>query len=113
VVNQLYAAGVEEVVIGGSFTTAAPFPNDIDGFWVYPQQFDPSKVDDDILMMERFELHPVSGEWVRLVKLKYGVELFMEHPALVKAGKSFRDFFACSRDGHPRGCIRIVKEAQA
>ena len=110
VLHQLYAAGVEEVVLGGSFCTAAPFPNDLDGFWVYPKTLDITKIDPVILMMDRFDLDPFSGEWVRLAKLKYGIELFMDHPKLGGINtQSCRKFFSCSRDGRPRGCVRIVK----
>lgn len=110
VLRQLFEAGIEEVYLGGSFVTKAPLPNDIDGYWVYRKGIDISKIDPVILSMDVVAMDPFSGRFVRAVKMRYGVELFMDSPNSKIEGKTCREFFSCSRDGEPRGVIRIGKE---
>jgi len=110
VVYQLWRAGVEDIYITGSFCTKAPFPNDVDGYWVYQKGLDLSKVDPVILNMNIHALDPVSGRYVRMIKLKYGVEFFMDSPSHKVEGLTCAEFFSCSRDGVPRGIIRLRKD---
>jgi hypothetical protein len=111
VVSQLFAAGVEEVFIGGSFCTKTPLPNDVDGYWVYKKGLDRNKIDPVILNMNAHALDPVSGRFVRAIKLKYGVEFFMDSPNATIDGLTCAEFFGFSRDGKERGIIRVRKEA--
>lgn len=111
VVSQLFKAGVEEVFVGGSYCTKAPLPNDIDGYWVYKKGLDRSKIDPVILNMNSLVLDPISGRFVRAIKLKYGVEFFMDTPNATINGLTCERFFRFSRDGTERGIIRIRREA--
>lgn len=113
VIAQLWAAGVDEIYIAGSFCTAAPLPNDIDGFWVYKQGIDTSKIDPVVLQMNTHAIDPVTGRVTRVMKIKYGVEFFMETPNFRLDGMTLREFFSRSRDGSPRGLIRLRKEGEA
>lgn len=81
VLNQLWAAGVKDVFIDGSFCTATPVPNDIDGYWLFVPGIDVSKLDPVLLQLAVFVTDPTTGEAVRPMKLRYGVELFV-HPYL-------------------------------
>lgn len=113
VVGQLWLAGVDEIYIAGSYCTQAPLPNDIDGYWVYKPGIDPTKIDPVILQMNTHALDPVSGRFTRVIKLKYGVEFFVETPNRRIDGMTHQEFFTCSRDGSPRGIIRLRKEGEA
>jgi hypothetical protein len=110
VVRQLWDAGVEEIYIAGSFITAAPLPNDVDGYWVYRKGIDLSKIDPVILNMNIHVLDPISGRYVRMIKLKYGCEFFMHSRNAIPKGITCAEFFAFSRDGVPRGTIRLKKD---
>ena len=37
-VEGFWAAGIEEIYIGGSFCTEKPDPGDVDGYWVEPDE---------------------------------------------------------------------------
>ena len=110
VVKQFWAAGIEDIFIDGSFCTSTPIPNDIDGYWIYNPAFDRTKVDPVLLQMDVFVADPATGEAVRPMRLKYGIELFV-HP-LAKAtlsGMTYPEFFSRSRDGVPRGYVHVTK----
>jgi hypothetical protein len=111
VVNQLWDAGVKEIFIDGSFCTATPVPNDIDGYWVFVKGFDHTKVDPVLLQYDVFVTDPTSGLAVRPMKLRYGIELYV-HPIqkATMGGITYPEFFARSRDGVPRGYVRIVRD---
>jgi hypothetical protein len=112
VLRQLFDAGVDEVFIGGSFSTGAPAPNDIDAFWTFKTGIDLSKIDPVLLIMDAHVRDPATGKRVRPMKLKYGVELFVEiGHAPTMSGKPFREFFGHSRDGIARGLVRLVRSA--
>jgi hypothetical protein len=112
VLYQLYDAGIDEVFIGGSFSTSTPAPKDIDAFWIYKAGLDLSKIDPVLLNMNTFVRDPVTGQSVRPMKLKYGVELFIQTgPTARINGKLFGEFFGHSRDGVARGLIRLVRSA--
>lgn len=110
VVQQFWAAGVDEICIDGSFCTATPIPNDIDGYWVYTPAFDRTKVDPVLLQFDVFVADPSTGERVRPMKLRYGVEFFVHPITLATAGGlTYPEFFSRSRDGVTRGYVRIIK----
>jgi len=107
-VKAFWAAGIEEIYIGGSFCTEKPDPGDVDGYWVEPDEsvydrIDPYWID--------FELVPIPQ--ARRLKWRmwadHGVEFFI-HPAM-QAGPdiSFPQFFQQDRDGRPRGVIQVMK----
>jgi len=107
-VEALWAAGVEQIFVDGSFCTEKPDPADIDGYWIEPddgvyERIDPYWID--------FELVPVP----RLRKRKWrmwvdhGVEFFI-HPGMLAApGLGFPEFFRRDRNGRPRGIVQVVK----
>lgn len=110
VLRQLYDAGVEEVFVGGSFSTGAPAPNDIDAFWPFKPGIDRSKIDPVLLDMNAFVRDPATGQPVRPMKLKYDVELFVQiRPNALISGKLFHEFFGHSHDGLARGLVRLVR----
>jgi hypothetical protein len=107
-VEALWAAGVEQIFVDGSFCTEKPDPGDIDGYWVEPdegvyERIDPYWID--------FELVPVPHTRMRKWRMwvDHGVELFI-HPAM-KAGPElgFSEFFRGDRNGRARGIIQVVK----
>jgi len=111
VLSQLWAAGVNDVFIDGSFCTATPVPNDIDGYWLFVPGIDTSKLDPVLLQLAVFVADPTTGEAVRPMKLRYGVEFFV-HP-ISKAtitGMTYPEFFSRSRDGLPRGYVHIIRQ---
>lgn len=107
-IGALWAAGVEQIFVDGSFCTEKPDPGDIDGYWIEPDdgvydRIDPYWID--------FELVPIP----RLRKRKWrmwvdhGVEFFV-HPMMQATPElGFPEFFRRDRDGHPRGIIQVVK----
>ncbi len=102
-----------EIYIDGSFCTATPVPNDIDGYWIYVKGFDRTKVDPVLLQYDVFVTDPATGSPERPMKLRYGIELYV-HP-IQKAtldGITYPEFFARSRDGVPRGYVRIIKDEE-
>lgn len=106
--GQLFAAHVDELYIAGSFCTANPVPKDIDGFWVYHPGVDVSKIDTLILQPNNFVIDPQSGYRVMAMTLKFGVEFFIQvHPHDTMNGEPFKAFYSHSRDGVPRGIIRV------
>ena len=69
----LAAAGVRQLLIGGSFVTSKDEPNDIDGCWEFGPWVDDGKLDDVFL-----ELDPPR----EAMKRKYGVDfLYLGHAA--------------------------------
>lgn len=64
--------------------------------------------------MSSFVRDPSTGKFVRPMKLKYSVELFLELGSeAMMSGKSFREFFSQSRDGVARGLLRLVRSVLA
>ena len=108
IVVALWAAGVKEIFVDGSFCTEKPEPVDIDGYWVEPddrvyERLDPYWID--------FELVPVPGLRTKKWRMwaDHGVEFFA-HPAMQAAPEmGFPEFFRRDRDGRPRGIIQVVK----
>jgi hypothetical protein len=114
VITQLWNAGVEEICIDGSFCTATPVPKDIDGYWVFVKGLDTTKIDPVLLQMSVVITDPSTGELVRPMKLRYGVEFYV-HPIhkATPQGMTYPEFFSRSRDGVARGYVRIVKDEGA
>ena len=55
-VRAFWAAGIEEIIIDGSFCTEKPDPGDVDGYWVEPDDGVYDRIDP--LVVQR--VHPVS-----------------------------------------------------
>jgi hypothetical protein len=125
-VKQLWACGIEEVYIDGSFCTDKYQPNDVDGYFVVP---DPRQVFDGSLVEKLNRLDPYkSWGWNRCRFDEYGnlqlemwyryrVELF-PHCAGVYSGvmnekgenMKFDELFRKDRDFDvPKGIVQLVK----
>lgn len=108
-VSAFRQAGIEEIYIDGSFCTAKPDPEDIDGYWVEPDsgiygRLDPYWLDFTPVFLPRV------GKYKWRMWADHGVEFFI-HPAMQAApSTSFAEFFRKSRDGRQRGVIRIIRE---
>ena len=103
-----WAAGIEQIYVGGSFCTNKPDPGDIDGYWVEldPGVFgriDPYWIDFELTLV------PHARQWKWRMWAEHGVEFFI-HPAMQAGPETgFPELFRRDRDGEPRGVIRVVR----
>lgn len=127
-VGQLWAVGIEEVYLDGSFVESKPRPNDIDGYFVCSadrffeaqlprlQQLDRCWTwDEDQLRFAADTAKPQLPMWH-----KYRTELYPHYAELSASGLkgptgedlTFPDAFRRRReDFHPKGLIRIIPDA--
>jgi hypothetical protein len=111
-VEGFWAAGIEEIYIGGSFCTEKPDPGDVDGYWVEPDEgvydrIDPYWIDFGLILI------PQVRKWKWRMWADHGVEFFI-HPAMQASPEmGFPEFFRKDRDGQPRGVIQVVKAARS
>jgi hypothetical protein len=105
--GRLFAAGVRDLRIDGSFVTAKPFPGDIDGFWVAEVgvRYDaiPPILMDFSLVRDPGGREPKFPMWFAM-----GVELFVHPQMRGDAQHDLPHFFSHSRDGVPRGYVQVV-----
>lgn len=97
-------AGVQFVLIDGSYTTDKPDPEDVDGCWSISGNLDLSKIDPafwDFSTTAQFQSQRVT------VKTRYGLDFFMAEILETGSGKPFSEFFKTNRDGDPKGILRI------
>lgn len=105
--QELWAAGVDDLRIDGSFVTEKPVPGDIDGFWVWHDGIDFERIPPILRDWSRIP-DPISGKpkypmWYRL-----GIELLV-HPVMMgTATIDLPTFFSHSRDAVPRGYVRVI-----
>jgi Family of unknown function (DUF6932) len=111
-IEALWAAGVEQIFVDGSFCTEKPDPGDIDGYWVEPddgvyERIDPYWID--------FELVPVpqTRMWKWRMWVDRGVEFFVDPVMQAGPELGFPEFFRRDRDGRPRGIIQVVKAQES
>ena len=110
-VEALWAAGVQEIYLDGTFCTEKPDPGDIDGYWVEPDdgvydRIDPYWIDFELILV------PHAREWKRRMWADHGVEFFI-HPAMQASPEmGFPEFFRQDREGQSRGVIQVVKAAR-
>jgi hypothetical protein len=111
-VEALWAAGIEEIYIDGSFCTEKPDPGDVDGYWVEPDEGVYDRVDHYWIDFEMI-LIPYLGKRKWRMWADHGVEFFI-HPAMQAGAEiSFPQFFRQDRDGQPRGVIQVVQATQS
>jgi len=111
-VEALWAAGVQQIFVDGSFCTEKPDPGDIDGYWVEPddgvyERIDPYWID--------FQLVAVAHLGMRKWRMwiDHGVEFFV-HPAMQPAPElGFPEFFRRDRDGRARGIIQVIRAEES
>lgn len=126
-VKQLWAVGIDEVYVDGSFVEDKDHPNDIDGYFVCSadaiasgrleselNRIDPQKC----WTWDRQKRRAYRGYPKRQLPMwhAYRVELYPHYSGLI-AGidehgnqLEFPAYFRkCRRSGHPKGIIRIVK----
>lgn len=97
-VNNLQAAGVQNVYIDGSFITSKAYPSDIDGCWDAHNQIDLNILDPVFL---DFRSHR------KAMKQKYGVDFFIAQIIEGSSGVPFVEFFQRNRDGEAKGILLI------
>jgi len=108
-VQALWAAGIREIYIGGSFCTEKPDPGDIDGYWVEPDpevydRIDPYWIDFELIFM------PLVRKRKWRMWAERGVEFFI-HPGMqASPDMDFPTFFRRDRDGRPRGVIQVIAD---
>jgi len=106
--TRLFAAGVRDLRIDGSFVTAKPEPGDIDGFWVWETAVDMTAIPPILLDFSRVN-DPAGREPKFPMWFQLGVELFI-HPIMwAKPDADFPSFFSHSRDGVERGYVRVIR----
>ncbi|MBA4495717.1 DUF6932 family protein [Paenactinomyces guangxiensis] len=125
-VRQLWACGIEEIFIDGSFCTDKYQPNDIDGYFLPP---DPAEIMDGTLAMRLNQLDPYQcWGWERQRFDEYGnLQLEMWHRYRVELyphckgvysgipneqgqNMKFDEFFRIDRDFLiPKGIVKLVK----
>ncbi len=119
--QDLWAEGVEDIFIDGSFATNKPKPGDIDGFYYVEKerQRDVHRA----LCSRRLEwdttqrrLDPSSGKRKPIMWHTYRVEFFPGWWPAIKdpdTGKTiaFTDFFRRTRASRPKGVVKILKGA--
>jgi len=108
-VHAFWEAGIEEIVIDGSFCTGKPDPGDIDGYWVEPDaevydRIDPYWIDFELILVP----HLRKRKW--RMWSEHGVEFFIHPEMQAQPGMDFPDFFRRDRNGKARGVIRVVRE---
>ena len=110
-VEAFWAAGIQEICIDGSFCTEKPDPEDVDGYWVEPDEgvydrIDPYWIDFDVVLV------PLVRKWKWRMWADYGVEFYI-HPAMQASPEmGFPKFFRQDRDGQPRGVIQVAEAAR-
>lgn len=127
-VEQLWAVGIEEIYIDGSFAEAKDRPNDIDGYFVCdPHRFAAGELERDLNRLDPAKCwtwdhrsrRPCRGSPKLQLPMwhAYRVELYPHFPGLIAGVDEygqpleFPAFFRKTRDtGEPKGIIRIVRE---
>jgi hypothetical protein len=101
----IWAAGIKDIFIDGSFCTEKPDPGDVDGYWVEPDdgvydRIDPYWIDFELILAPRMRKWRMWAD--------HGVEFFI-HPAMqAKPAVGFPEFFRQDREGRPRGVVQVV-----
>lgn len=118
-VEQLRDVGIVEIYIDGSFVQNKPSPGDIDGYYVvdplvYPrdqhtklEQINPLLT--DVAKKATWEYVKEKGESRPRMWRVYQVELFrvVRSPLMMRPGQ-LPHFFRYTRDGIPKGIIRLI-----
>jgi len=100
-IKNLAASGVKDIYIDGSFVEDKACPNDIDGCWLPTSSVKSSKIDPVLLDFSRSR---------EQMKMKYGVDFFPANVLEGGTGKPFLEFFQKTRDGKPKGILKIKLE---
>lgn len=97
----LAVAGVKRVWIGGSFVTADPHPDDVDGCWEPNESMDVNELDNVFL-----DTRPPRQS----MKNKYGVDFLNACAVLADPdaqGQTVQDYFQEDRNGNPKGILIV------
>lgn len=105
--RNLKNAGVRDLRIDGSFVTAKQDPGDIDGLWVWEPQVDLGAVP-PLLLDFTLVPDPGGGEPKFPMWFALGIELFIHPFHRGDASQGLPAFFSHSRDGEPRGYVRVT-----
>ena len=104
-VDMFKAAGVEFVLVDGSYTTDKADPEDIDGCWSASGDIDIAKIDPVFWKFSNsieFQAQRVKA------KAQYVLDFFIAENIEAGSGKPFSDFFKTNREGDPKRIIKIV-----
>jgi hypothetical protein len=107
-VPTFWAAGIEDVYLGGSVCSEKSDPGDIDGYWVEPdpdvyERIDPYWIDFELVLA-----HPIP-KWKWPMWIDHGVEFFIDPAMDATAEEKFPQFFRHDREGRPRGVIQVIR----
>lgn len=96
----LAAAGVERLVLAGSFFSSKQEPQDVDGYWVDGPSVDPDKL---------AEVTPDLTALREAMKREYGVDFLVCRPGGPEGpqAQSFDQFFQVDKGGNPRGILLV------
>jgi hypothetical protein len=118
--NQLWRAGITEIIINGSFVEDKDHPNDIDGYFVCePENFGPlihklNRMNEETLRMWDWSLIEYNGRSKPIMWHVHRVELYPEFGPLSdikdKYGNDllFPSAFRTSRNGLLRGVVKLI-----
>lgn len=107
IARALFAAGVEDLRIDGSFVTDKPEPADIDGFWVDGPGVRWNEIPRPLKDFRAIP-DPASDELKFPMWFRWRVELYVHPHHGTFAPGDFPHYFSHSRDGVPRGYVRVV-----
>jgi len=107
-VTAFWAAGIEVILLDGSFCTEKIDPGDVDGYWVEPDEgvydrIDPYWIDFELILVQRV------GKWKWRMWADHGVEFFIHPTMQAKPAVGFPEFFRQDREGLPRVVIQIIR----
>lgn len=131
VVGQLWAVGVEDIYIDGSFVEDKDHPNDIDGYFACdPQRFASGQLEQELNRIDPQKCwtwdHATRRAYRGYPKLQlpmwhaYRVEFYPHYTGLIAGvdehgqALEFPAFFRkCRGTGKPKGIIKIIKDEKA
>ena len=97
--GNLEVSGVKVVFIDGSFTTRKIHPRDVDGCWEVNPSVDVALLDPVFLDF---------SDHCSAMRRKYGVHFFIAQRIEGGSGVPFSTFFQTTRDGRPKGILRMT-----
>lgn len=130
VIGHLWAVGIDDVYVDGSFVEDKDHPNDIDGYFVCdPHRFASGELEQDLNRVDPLQSwtwnHAARRAYRGSPKLQlpmwhaYRVELYPHYTGMIAGvdehgnGLEFPAFFRrCRGTGRPKGIVRVLRPAK-
>jgi len=103
-VEMFKSAGVQFILIDGSYTTDKADPEDIDGCWSASGNIKINKINP---VFWNFSNSTEFQAQRAKAKDQYGLDFFIAETLEGNSGKSFSEFFKTNRNGDRKGIIKI------